>query len=137
MPPPEMKSISFERPSLLTLHEALDDSKVMIPTPLRKVLKELSGDAKVAIVFIPAFGYLYAATESSILEYDVNLLENAKIKFQLISKIGGSVEISQKGLGTLFTFGIYSAASMAQAKIVAKEMEGLLGYPIEEVNLSS
>jgi hypothetical protein len=137
MPPPETKSVSFQKPPLLTLNQsAIQLDKAMIPTPLRTLLKDISGDGIVGMVSLPQFGYLYVATDDSLLDYELNLLDNKHRPFQIVVVVDGHVQIVPKGKGTpvLFDFGAQSEESMAQARKVAKEMESLLGYPIQEAS---
>jgi hypothetical protein len=140
MPPPEMKKISFKRPSLMELHSLAEDfSKAMIPADLLKVLKDESREANVCITLLPQFGFLYVATNSKVHQYDPNILEFKDYPFQITKNID-TIEISQAledarfvegGKNILFRFGSCSDESMEQAKIVAKKVEGLLGYEIQ------
>jgi hypothetical protein len=137
MPPPETKSISFAKPSLLTLNPSaiIDMDKAMIPTPLRTMLKDISGDGIVGMVLLPQFGYLYVTIDDKLLDYEVNLLDNKLRPFRIVvveNENNAHVRIAPRGRGTpvLFDFGEKNEASMEQAKMVAKEMETLLGYPI-------
>jgi hypothetical protein len=137
MPPPEMKSISFPRPSLLELNEEYceDFSKAMIPNELLQTLKDASEDSNVAMTFLPQFGFLYIATDSKIHQFDSNLMELKLQPFQIVvvNKIVELVQqlddagIMKPGKNIVFRFGPLSDQSMEQAKMVAKEMRGLLG----------
>ena len=140
MPPPETKSISFSKPSLLKWNSKssiVDLDKAMIPTPLRTLLQDISGDDLVGMVLLPQFGYLYVAMNNQLLDYELNLLDNQNKPFQ-IQKIGdNAIQIAPKGLANtpvLFDFGTDHSDddSLRQAKQVAKEMESLLGYKIQE-----
>lgn len=136
MPPPETKSVAFEKPSLLALVDGKDPNHVMIPTPLRTMLDDISSESSVGLVLLPQFGYLYGCLDSKILEYDVNLLETKLKKFQIQKTKQGDntlLEIAQPGVGTsLFRFGVFSEESLKQARIVGTELESFFGYPIAE-----
>jgi hypothetical protein len=137
MPPPEMKSISFPRPSLLELNKECceDFSKAMIPDGLLQTLKDASGDSNVMMTFLPQFGFLYIATDSNIHQFDSNLMELKLQPFQIVvvNKIVELVQqlddagIMKPGKNIVFRFGPLNDQSMEQAKMVAKEMQGLLG----------
>lgn len=140
MPPPEMKSISFPRPSLLELNNqvAEDVSTAMLPDQLLQKLKEdMMGESNVAMTFLPAFGFLYIAADSKVHQFDPNLLEVKDQPFQIVVTAEGIVEIIQEldeagiikpGKNVVFRFGPKTnEQSMEQAKKVAKDIETLLG----------
>mmetsp|Transcript_13886 Transcript_13886/g.33592 ORF Transcript_13886/g.33592 Transcript_13886/m.33592 type:complete len:154 (+) Transcript_13886:249-710(+) len=145
MPGPKMNTISIDRPSLLKLNpdKAEDFDKAMIPDELLDILKTNSSDTKVALVHMPDFGFLYVATGSKLHQFDPNLLELKEQDFQIQTQpkhkedTGGSAVdivldkdeggIIKPGTNVLFRFGPKTEESIAQAKLVAKELEGLIG----------
>lgn len=134
-----MKCISFPRPSLLELNKECceDFSKAMIPNGLLQPLKDASGDSNVAMALLPQFGFLYIAADSKIHQFDSNLMELKLQPFQIVvvvvNKIVELVQqlddagIMKPGKNVVFRFGPLSDQSMEQAKMVANEMQGLLG----------
>lgn len=140
-----MNTISIDRPSLLKLNadvaEALDQA--IMPDELLDLLKTNSSASKVAMTHMPDFGFLYVATNGQVHQFDPNLLEVATQDFQIQTQakhkddVGGSAVdivlelddggIIKPGKNVLFRFGPKSEESIAQAKIVAKELQGLLG----------
>ena len=139
MPPPEMKSISFPKPSRLEFNsEAIESiEQAMIPNDLANLLKKESDSQTVAVVLLPAFGFLYIAYDAKVVhQYDSNLLETQHRKFQITkTKNDGTVQISQSlqdedaasakrlmatGKNILFRFGNHNGESMDQAKQVAE-----------------
>jgi hypothetical protein len=139
MPPPEMKCISFPRPSLLELNKECceDFSKAMIPKSLLQTLKDASGDSNVAMAFLPKFGFLYIATDSKIHQFDSNLMELKLQPFQIVVTATTNIVqllqqlddagIMKPGKNIVFRFGPLSEQTMEQAKMVANEMQDLLG----------
>mmetsp|Transcript_55769 Transcript_55769/g.83059 ORF Transcript_55769/g.83059 Transcript_55769/m.83059 type:complete len:141 (+) Transcript_55769:123-545(+) len=139
MPPPEMKTITITKPSLLTLNpkHSTHLSSAMIPTPLRTTLTSQSSPTQIALITLPQFGYLYTCLDSQIHEYEPNLLTNPPLAIYYKLGADSKVYIGHQDLEEhgLYFFGIYSMVSMAQARIVAKEMEGVLGYTLKECQL--
>eukprot|EP00980_Cylindrotheca_fusiformis_P002543 scaffold600_cov68-Cylindrotheca_fusiformis.AAC.1 len=157
MPPPEMKTVSFPRPSLLELNSTIaeDFDKAMLPGQLLAQLKESVNDDKVAMVYLPAFGFLYVATETKVHQYDPNLLEFQKQPFQIVlnqdkrkkksivliqQDLEEEASVKKPGSNILFVFPtteekeeedfrVATALALEQAKLVAKQLEALLGCP--------
>ncbi|CAJ1933438.1 unnamed protein product [Cylindrotheca closterium] len=144
MPGPKLNTLSIDRPSLLTLNPdvAEDFDKAMIPDELLDELKSNSSAEKVAMVHIPDFGFLYVATNGQVHQFDPNLLEVVSQDFQIQTQPkhkddkGSAVDIVleldeagviKPGTNVLFRFGPKSAESIAQAKTVASQLQGLLG----------
>ena len=149
MPPLEMKTIAFPKPSLLELNQVAteDFDKAMIPNALLDKLKEASSDGNIAFILLPAFGFLYVAFNSKVHQYDANLLETNQRKFQILKDSNGVFQIAQSlededaaaakrlmstGRNILFQFGNDGDESLKQAKDVAEQLKPLLGYLIEQ-----
>ena len=143
---PTMNVKSIDRPSLLTLNPdiAEDFDKAMIPDELMDALKENSSDTKVALIYLPDFGFLYVATGSKVHQFDPNLLELEHQDFQIQTQakhkddVGGSavdiaMELDEGGIikpgqQVLFRFGPRTDESIAQAKAFAKEFQEFIGW---------
>ena len=116
---------------------AKDMSEVLMATPLRLALQE-NGETHMNAIMLEKFGFLYFSVGTKM--HEVNLLEPGleveKIRISYNdegSADEGFISIGRGKELPLFDFGDgYTDEAMEQAQATARELEPLLGYPLEE-----